>query len=123
MKRNILPIEYNNPNFILRFNPTSWTEAYWFYNGQIFTGIMNYANTNLGLYGESEFKDGVLNGRQVEYWRSLFIKTEFFQKDDYCIGSFKRWNEEGLLISHEEFDESGNYIKTIVGIEGQEFDF
>ena len=110
----MLRIEYSNPNLTLRDRPTNWGGGVWLYNGQPFTGIIVYKDTNGQLEGESEFKDGILNGRQVEYWENGNLKEEYFQKYDYYIGSFKRWNEQGELISHQEFDENGDYIKTIV---------
>lgn len=108
-------IEYNNQNLTLRDKPTNWGGGVWLYHGEPFTGIIYFIfpNTNQ-LSGESEFKDGILDGRQAEYWENGNIKEECFQKYDYYIGSFKRWNEQGELISHQEFDNMGNHKETIL---------
>lgn len=53
----------------------------------------------------------VLDGRQVEYWPNGKLKEECFQKYDYYVGSFKLWNEQGILISHQEFDEKWKFEK------------
>lgn len=111
----MLRIEYNDPNMTLDNRPTNWGGGVYLYNGEPFTGIKIYKfpNTN-NLSNEVEFKDGILDGRQVEYWPNGNLKEEYFQKYDYHIGSFKRWDENGVLISHQENDELGNWIKTIL---------
>lgn len=66
------------------------------------------------LEAEYGYKDGIFDGRQAEYWDNGKLKEEYFQKYDFHIGSFKRWDENGQLISHQEFDEFGNWVKTIL---------
>lgn len=78
---------------------------------------MIYRDEDGKIFAESEYKDGILEGRQVEYWSNGNLQEECFQKYDYYVGSFKLWNEQGVLISHQEFDEFGNWIKTIVQLE------
>ena len=111
----MIRIEYNDPNLTLRDIPTNWGGGVKLYNGIPFTGIIFYKSPNSDqLLNESEYKEGVLEGKQVEYWGNGNLKEEYFQKYDYNIGSFKRWNEQGELISHQVFDENGNYVKTII---------
>jgi antitoxin component YwqK of YwqJK toxin-antitoxin module len=111
----MIRIDINDSNFVLRDTPTNWGGGFWYYNGIPFTGITYeyYPNTTQ-LSSESEFKNGILDGRQLEYWPNGQIKVEFFQMFDYHHGSFKEWNAQGELISHQEFDEFGNWVKTIL---------
>lgn len=108
-------IEYNDPEFTLDDKPTNWGGGVYLYKGQPFTGLMTYHDpaTNK-LEMESEYKDGIFDGRQAEYWINGNLKEEYFQKYDYHIGSFKRWDENGQLISHQENDEFGNWVNTIL---------
>lgn len=110
----MLRIDYDDQNLTLRDKPTNWGESVWLYSGQPFTGIKVYKDANGQLEGESEFKDGILYGRQVEYWENGNLKEEYFQKYDYYVGSFKLWDNQGVLISHQEFDEFGNWKETII---------
>ncbi|NLN32896.1 MAG: hypothetical protein GX159_04795 [Flavobacteriaceae bacterium] len=111
----MIRIEYNDPNLTLRDRPTNWGGGVKLYNGVPFTGIIFYKSPNSNqLLNESEYKEGILEGRQVEYWENGNLKEEYFQKYDYNIRSFKRWNEQGELISHQVFDENGNYVETII---------
>jgi antitoxin component YwqK of YwqJK toxin-antitoxin module len=111
----MMRLEYNNPNLTLRNKSTNWGGGVKLYNGEPFTGIIyyNYPGTNQ-LSAEYEYKDGIFDGRQADYWPNGQLKEEYFQKFDYQVDSFKRWNEQGELISHQEFDEFGNWIKTIL---------
>jgi len=45
-------------------------EAVYLYNGFPFTGIICYRLSDNTLAGESEYKNGILDGRQVEYWQN-----------------------------------------------------
>ena len=85
------------------------------YNSINFTGIVfeYYPNTTQ-LSSESEYKDGIIDGYQVEYWSNGNKRIEYYEKFDKLIGSIKEWNEQGILISHQEFDEFGNWKKTIL---------
>ena len=111
----MLRIEYNDPHLTLRDRPTNWGEGVQLYNGQPFTGVIVSYNPNTGLLRtEYEYKDGIFDGRQAEYWSNGNLKDEYFQKYGYHIGSFKRWNEQGVLISHQENDQFGNWVRTIL---------
>ncbi|QPH40848.1 toxin-antitoxin system YwqK family antitoxin [Pedobacter endophyticus] len=111
----MLRVEYNDPDMKLRNRPTNWGGGVYLYKGQPFTGVETYhdPNTNI-LVAEYEYMDGIFDGRQATYWPNGKLKEEYFQKYDYHIGSFKRWDEKGNLISHQENDEFGNWIKTIL---------
>jgi antitoxin component YwqK of YwqJK toxin-antitoxin module len=111
----MLRIDINDPNLILRETPTNWGDGVYLYNGQPITGLVYeyYPNSNQ-LSSESEHKDGILDGRQVEYWPNGNLKEEYYQKYDYLIGSFKVWSETGELISYSEYDFNGNKIKKII---------
>ena len=78
IKRHMLRIDYNSSNLILRDRPTNWGGGVWLYNGQPFTGIKVYKDEMGQLEAESEFKDGILSGRQVEYWPNGNKKEEYF---------------------------------------------
>jgi antitoxin component YwqK of YwqJK toxin-antitoxin module len=110
----MLRVEYNDPNMTLRNRPTNWGSGVYLYNGAPFTGVMVYRENNGQITAEYEYKDGIFDGRQATYWPNGNLEEEYFQKYDYHIGAFKRWNEQGVLISHQEFDELGNWIKTIL---------
>lgn len=102
----MLRIYDNNPNLILDIDLPSWNDqGVWFYNGVPFNGIIIYRDENEQTYGEDEFKDGMRNGRQVEYWNNGKIKEEYFEKESIYFGSYKRW------------DENGNWIRTIIDLE------
>lgn len=111
----MIRVEYNNPNLTLRDRPTNWGSGVLLYNGINFTGIVfeYYPNTTQ-LSSESEYKDGIIHGYQVEYWSNGNKRIEYYEKFDKLIGSIKEWNEQGILISHQEFDEFGNWVKTIL---------
>jgi len=111
----MLRIEYNDPDLDLDDRPTNWGGGVYLYKGLPFTGVVTYHNpmTNI-LQTEYEYRDGIFDGRQAEYWENGKLKEEYFQKYDYHIGSFRRWDENGQLISHQENDQFGNWIKTIL---------
>mgnify|MGYP003456261602 CR=1 FL=1 len=110
----MLRIEESNPNLTYRNRPTNWGGGVRLYNGQPFTGILVYRDEDGKIFAESEYKDGIPDGRQIDYWPNGNFQEECFQKYDYYIGSYKRWNDQGVLISHQEFDEFGNWKKTIL---------
>lgn len=111
----MLRIEYNDPSLVLGDRTTDWGSGIYFLNGNLFTGVKTFHNKiTQVLEAEYEYKDGVFDGRQAEYWSNGNLKEEYFQKYDYNIGAFKRWNEQGNLISYQEFDQFGNWVKTIL---------
>ncbi len=108
-------INIEDPNFTLDDLPTNWGGGVNRYNGELFEGIVfEYYPNTVQLYAESEYKEGVLNGRQVEYWSNGQLKLEYFKKYDFFYGHFREWDEQGVLISHQEFDNFGNRIRTII---------
>jgi len=111
----MLRIEYNDPDLDLDDRPTNWGGGVYRYKGQPFTGIKTFHEEIANILdAEYEYVDGIPDGRQVEYWPNGNLKEEYFQKYDYHVGSFKRWNEQGILISHQENDQFGNWVKTIL---------
>ena len=111
----MLRLNIDDSSLVLDNQPTNWGGGVILYNGNPFTGILfEYYPNSTQLSSESEYKDGIPDGRQVEYWPNGNLKEECFQKYDYYIGSFKLWNDQGVLISHQEFDEFGNWKKTLV---------
>lgn len=114
---HLLRIYDNNPNLVLDIDLPSWNDqGVWLYNGVPFNGIIIYRDENEQIYGEDEFKHGMRDGRQVEYWNTGNIKEEYFEKESIYVGSFKRWDKHGNLVFHEEYDEHGNWIKTILDL-------
>lgn len=111
----MLRIEINDPNLILDDMPTNWGEGVFHYNGELFEGIMyEYFPNSTQLSSESEYKEGIADGRQVEYYPNGKIKEEYFEKYATFYGSFKSWDEQGVLIMHQEYDNFGNLIKRII---------
>jgi antitoxin component YwqK of YwqJK toxin-antitoxin module len=114
----MIKIYDNDSNLILDLDLPSWgDQGIWLYNGLPFTGIIMYRDDNDQVYGEDEYKEGMRNGRQVEYWENGNLKEEYFEKEGVYIGSFKCWNEQGVLVFHEENDELGNWKRTILDLE------
>jgi antitoxin component YwqK of YwqJK toxin-antitoxin module len=111
----MIRIDINDPNLTLRDRPTNWGTGVWLYNGVLFTGIVyEYFPNTTQFSSESEYVDGILDGRQVEYWPNGKIKDEYFEKYDGVYGSFKEWNEQGVLITHQIYDSNGNLIEVII---------
>ena len=68
---------------ILRDRPTNWGGGVWLYNGIPFTGIeYEYFPNTTQLSSESEYKDGIFDGRQVEYWPNGNLTKELKDEDD-----------------------------------------
>jgi len=111
----MLRIEYNDPDLELGDRPTNWGGVVYLYKGHPFTGVKMFHNQNTNkLEAEYEYKEGIFDGRQAEYWPDGKLKEEYFQKYDYHVGSFKRWDEDGKLLSHQENDQFGNWVKTVL---------
>jgi antitoxin component YwqK of YwqJK toxin-antitoxin module len=108
----MLRINNDDQNLTLRNRPTNWGAGVYLYNGIPFTGIKVYRYDDNEISAEYEYKDGIPDGRQIDYWPNGNLQEECYQRYDYYVGSYKRWNEQGLLISHQEFDEFGNWVKT-----------
>ena len=92
----MLRIDINNTNLILRDRPNNQGGGVYLFNETNYTGIIyEYFPNTVQLSSESEYKDGILDGHQVEYWQNGQIKEACFQKYDYYVGYFKRWDERG----------------------------
>ncbi|UFH35069.1 hypothetical protein [Flavobacterium acetivorans] len=109
-------IDINDPNLTIDDMPTNWGGAVWLYNEEPFTGIRyEYFPGTIQLSSEAEFMDGIQHGRQAEYWTNGQIKIEFFENyGGKFYGSFKEWNDQGVLITYQEHDNFGNLIKKII---------
>ena len=116
-------IDINDPNLTLRDRPTNWGAGVSLYNGIPFTGIMyEFFDNSSQLQSESEYKDGILHGRQVVYWQNGQLKEEYFERYGGTYGTFKVWNEQGVLITdskrtnegvslwHKKYDNQGVLI-------------
>lgn len=111
----MLRIDINDVDLTLKDRPTNWGRGVSLYNGELFTGVIYEYFPNTNQYSsEDEYKDGIPDGRQVEYWSNGNLKEEYYQKYDYIINSYKRWSEAGELISYSEYDVNGNKIKKII---------
>ncbi len=85
------------------------------YNNEYFTGVIYYYfPSTTQISAEYEYKNGVFDGRQAEYWPNGQLKGEYFEKYGAFYGSVKQWNDQGTLISHQEYDNIGNYIRTLI---------
>jgi len=111
----MLRIDINDPNFILDDMPTSWGAGVFRYNGELFTGIaFAYFPGTSNFSDESEFREGIAEGRQVEYWPNGIMREEHNEKYGKLIGTCKEWNEQGILTSHQEYDDNGNFLRIII---------
>lgn len=72
-------------------------EIMYSYEGQPLTGLIQEHMNNI-LIGESEYLNGHLGGIQREYYETGQIKEEYTIQFNKLEGSFKRWNENGILI-------------------------
>ena len=74
----------------------------------MFTGIIEeYFEGTTQLLYEGEHRQGIVHGRQVEYFSNGQIKIETFERYDGFYGTRKEWNEQGVLIYEENFSEEG----------------
>lgn len=111
----MIRVDIKDPNFTIDGTPTDWGAGVCRYNGELFEGILyEYFPNTTQLSSESEYKDGIPDGRQVDYWPNGKIKCEMFEKYEDIYGSFKKWNEQGVLILHQEHDNFGNLIKKVI---------
>ncbi|HEY6142182.1 MAG TPA: hypothetical protein VIV55_01965 [Flavobacterium sp.] len=111
----MIRVDINDPNFKLDDMPTNWGTGVCRYNGELFEGILyEYFPNSTQLSSEDEYKEGIPDGRQIEYWSNGKLKIEYFEKYDTLYGSFKKWNELGILTSHTDYDNNGNIIRKIV---------
>lgn len=111
----MIRVDINDPDFTLDDMPTNWGGGVCRYRGVLFEGILyEYFPNTTQLSSESEYKEGIPDGRQVDYWPNGYIKSELFEKYNDIYGSFKQWNEQGVLITYQEHDQFGNLIKKII---------
>lgn|SRR5690606_4368805 len=95
--------------------PTAWGEGRWSYNGEPFTGIAyEYWPNSQILHNESEYVDGFEQGLQREYYTNGQLRLEYYKKEDFIYNHMKKWNIQGALIYHVEYDKHGNITKKIL---------
>ncbi|WP_412468367.1 toxin-antitoxin system YwqK family antitoxin [Pedobacter sp. KLB.chiD] len=87
----------------------------WNYNGVPFTGIIEEFYDNGNLVGEIECKNGYTDGLQTEYYENGQINEEYYLKYNRRYGTYKHWDENGVLLVHLVFDNDGNIINRILG--------
>ena len=85
------------------------------YKNQPFTGIIEEFYANGNLTGEIECKNGYSDGLQTTYYENGQMQEEYYLKYNRFYGSYKRWDENGNLISHTEYDNNGDLIRRVVG--------
>lgn len=79
----MIRINVNDENLTLDPKPTNWGAGVSLYNGVLFTGIIEeYFEGTTQLLAESELREGILHGRQVEYFPNGQIESEFFERYD-----------------------------------------
>ena len=95
--------------------PSPWGSGRWSYNGIPFTGIAfeNWEGTQI-LMNESEYIDGYEDGIQREYHQNGQVRIEYYKKNDFVYNYMKKWNDQGILIYHVEYDEFGNMTNAIL---------
>lgn len=95
--------------------PAPWGAGRWSYNGTPFTGVTYeyWPNTQI-LNNESEYVDGYEEGLQREYHQNGQLRLEYYKKDDFVYNYMKKWDEQGNLIYHVEYDKFGNQTKAIL---------
>lgn len=74
------------------------------FQGRPFTGIETTTENGV-LTGEREFQNGYCHGIQREYhYLSGVLIEEFTMIDNSFDGDYKRWDEQGNLISRSVWD-------------------
>lgn len=94
--------------------PSPWGGGQWSYNGAPFTGIGYNEHSQTGnIYHEIEYKDGYEEGLETKYWPNGLRREEFYNKEDYIYKYHKKWDEQGVLQYHVEFDDFGNKTRIV----------
>lgn len=73
----------------------------------------NWEGTQI-LMNESEYIDGYEEGVQREYHQNGQIRIEYYKKNDFVYKYMKKWNDQGVLTYHVEYDEFGNMTNAIL---------
>lgn len=94
--------------------PTPWGGIRYSYNGIPFTGIAYEYLENTQLYiHESSFIDGFEEGLQIKYHPNGQKSVEYYSKNGDVYNYVKKWDNEGNLIYHIEYDEYGNRTRVV----------
>lgn len=82
------------------------------YNGQPFTGIIEYYFSSGNLEGEEEYVDSHKHGRQVSYYENGQIEEDYYQRFNYFYGISRTYYESGVLKSQTEYNDEGVSLDT-----------
>ncbi|WP_121812749.1 toxin-antitoxin system YwqK family antitoxin [Mucilaginibacter kameinonensis] len=85
----------------------------YYYQNEPLTGIIKDYKDGV-LVGEAEFTDGHRGGIQREYnYPSGILVEEYFIKFNKLEGSFKNWDDNGILVSHTVW-QNGKCVQTVL---------
>lgn len=73
----MIRVHINDPDFTFDDMPTNWGAGVCRYKGELLEGILYdfFSNTNQ-LASESEYKEGIPNSKQIEYWQTGKLKVK-----------------------------------------------
>jgi len=108
---NTVTVTFDDPTY-------SVDQDYTFINGERFSGTLKILDSNATLEVETQYKDGMINGYDREYYNNGQMKQEAIIYID-SVGkttSYKEWSEQGSLIYHEKthFTDIYEYTKEII---------
>lgn len=107
-------INFNDINIEVK-HPDAGGGSTYYYQGQPFTGTIVEFHDNGNLIGETEIKNSYIDGRIRQYYENGQIEEEKFKRFNRIYGTYKYWNEEGILILHIIYDDNGNEVQRIIG--------
>jgi len=100
---------------IMTYPTALWGGCRWAYNGVPFTGIsFEYHKNTQILLNESQYIDGYIEGLQIEYHSNGQKSNEYYSKHGHVRQYMKKWDEQGKLIYHVEYDDNGNTTNAIL---------
>lgn len=110
----MIRINFNNDSIEIK-HPDAGGGAYYYYQGQPFTGVFEEFYSNGNLIGEITVVNGHVDGRQTQYYEKGQIKEECFETLNTLYDTYKYWDEQGNLILHIIHDNNGNEIQRVIG--------
>ncbi|PPK96234.1 hypothetical protein LY01_00048 [Nonlabens xylanidelens] len=107
-------IETNEPLLDMMAEVTPSGGGRIFYNGLPFTGIIyGYHPGTQILDFEWEVFDGYEEGRKVEYYLNGNKRVEYYVRNGGIYKFSKKWDEQGVLTYHVDYDEEGNKLRIV----------
>src|SRR5687767_12859089 len=96
LKENDPQLEFagTTPNGLMKYN----------YEGEPFTGLVEYWEDAGYKSGETEYVDGVPQGGSRSYYPNGQIEEESYSWYGRIDKYFKKWDEKGNLIIHSTWD-------------------